>query len=80
MKTKLIMNSRLQSKQRRWSSLLTLLFGWIIPLYLYIGTFTLLYAIWKDRNLKGFTWKNVLGVTLLWPVVWCLMLLLKYGK
>lgn len=54
-----------------------IVFGWIIPIYLYIGMFTLMFVIWKDRTVEGLNWKKILWFILLWPIVWFLIALLK---
>ncbi|WP_405169459.1 hypothetical protein [Paenibacillus sp. FSL H3-0286] len=59
--------------------LIDIICGWIVPFYLYIGLFTLLFGIFKEE-LTDFGWKQTAQYTFAWPVVWIMMFLLKYKE
>lgn len=59
--------------------MLSIIFWWIIPIYFYIGLFNLLYVVWID-GLQGMKLKEATTVVIGWPIMWFVILILKYGK
>lgn len=57
----------------------SIIIGWVIPIYFYIGLFNLLYVLWIDRTLK-IKIDEIISIVLFWPIMWIVLLILKYGK
>lgn len=57
--------------------LLSIIFGWLAPCYLYIGMFTLLIGMIID-GISEFGWKQTAQFILAWPVIWFVVVLLKH--